>query len=974
MIKNMTRKGLAIGAGVSLMLTGLVGIAPAQAAGIEGFVDLKPQTGIETGYAVIANDGAVFAVTAAGRGLANRADVDIKLLVQDPTQRVTADAETRAADGSFVLNIGTADAARNKTLTLTSGATSVTVTVQAFVDMNGDDKIDAGDYVSPAHEITFVTRGDLRAQATLAVPQVGDATLSATVITTPVLNWVQVNGAVADELLAVVFNRQDSVINGAVKFTSADTQRLDGSLAKTITMSSVNNAISGWNATSGAIAANEKWGFTRPVGVSGTTDITRIDIAVNRTVTVTTAANHNLRTGDKITMVAAEAEANAADRTVTVVSSTVFTYTTTGAVLSEAKTNSTRTASTAYTVETYDSNNAVVDRVFGGTHSAVAAIRTGAAADNVWTPRGTASSFAAQLAVADDVELATVASANVQGAVATNLGSASADVRAGTTAATVVATIVDEEGDAVGAGVLVSWNFDVGTATTIRINGLASAANAPRTPAFTDANGQVTFNVTDTNGSAGKSLTLEVEAPGASKSVIQLDWKAATIGMYDLSVSDSSPLSGTATRTVLRGSSYTMQLLVSDQWFTPVADGDYQLAVSGTGATSGFVAVTGGRASLTVTDSGVVNSYTTTITLQLKGATGVFANTTTTVDVTTNVVTTARVTLGANGSALFAGETVKLSSAVAEKALVERDQRTAFTLRPDYENNALIAGAVTAPTTGVAQAHAVVTVSGPTSILFSNGAVDARGSITVVADSSGHFAVTLYSTTAQEDTVITVTANGASSTTKVTFTGLGVGEGTAVTITAPSNVQPASTFQVKAKLSDAFGNGVTATDRFRVTYTGPGIVFGTLPTSTDANGELMFSVLLGANDTGTITVRVQYDKNGNGVYTDAVDLSATSTITIGDVVAGVGTARAWTKDMGDGTIKMYARDLVGQGKVTFYHNGNEVAWIRAVDATDPKLNVASDGMVRTRALVSGRNVFEIKVNGVQLVRRIATGS
>jgi len=31
-------------------------------------------------------------------------------------------------------------------------------------------------------------------------------------------------------------------------------------------------------------------------------------------------------------------------------------------------------------------------------------------------------------------------------------------------------------------------------------------------------------------------------------------------------------------------------------------------------------------------------------------------------------------------------------------------------------------------------------------------------------------------------------------------------------------------------------------------------------------------------------------------------------------------------------------------------------------------------MVRTRTLVSGRNVFEIKVNGVQLVRRIATGS
>jgi hypothetical protein len=84
--------------------------------------------------------------------------------------------------------------------------------------------------------------------------------------------------------------------------------------------------------------------------------------------------------------------------------------------------------------------------------------------------------------------------------------------------------------------------------------------------------------------------------------------------------------------------------------------------------------------------------------------------------------------------------------------------------------------------------------------------------------------------------------------------------------------------------------------------------------------------------------------------------------------------RVWTRDQGDGTVKVYARDVVGAGKVQFFHNGREVAWVRAIDATDPKLNVASDGMVRTRALVSGRNVFEIFVDGERLVRRIATGS
>jgi hypothetical protein len=78
--------------------------------------------------------------------------------------------------------------------------------------------------------------------------------------------------------------------------------------------------------------------------------------------------------------------------------------------------------------------------------------------------------------------------------------------------------------------------------------------------------------------------------------------------------------------------------------------------------------------------------------------------------------------------------------------------------------------------------------------------------------------------------------------------------------------------------------------------------------------------------------------------------------------------------MFDGTVNMYVRGAVGAGKITFHHNGREVAWIRAIDATDPKINIGQDGMVRTRTLVKGRNVFEIKVDGVTVVRRIATGA
>jgi hypothetical protein len=192
-------------------------------------------------------------------------------------------------------------------------------------------------------------------------------------------------------------------------------------------------------------------------------------------------------------------------------------------------------------------------------------------------------------------------------------------------------------------------------------------------------------------------------------------------------------------------------------------------------------------------------------------------------------------------------------------------------------------GKATNATSGLSLGGSVVTISGPTTILFENGQVAKRGTLTAVADqTTGQFEFNLYSTTAQTDTVIKVTANGITKEIKVTFTGIGVGEGTKLDVTTPTNVQPASTFQVKAKLSDAFGNGVEATaGRVKVTYTGPGIVFGTLPDKTDKNGELMFSVLLGSNDSGSVTVTVSYDQNGDADYVDAKDLNTTKTITVG---------------------------------------------------------------------------------------------
>jgi len=85
----------------------------------------------------------------------------------------------------------------------------------------------------------------------------------------------------------------------------------------------------------------------------------------------------------------------------------------------------------------------------------------------------------------------------------------------------------------------------------------------------------------------------------------------------------------------------------------------------------------------------------------------------------------------------------------------------------------------------------------------------------------------------------------------------------------------------------------------------------------------------------------------------------------------------WTQAQADGrTIKIYAKNPVGSGKVQFIVDGREIAWANAVDANDPKLRVIrTDGpmagvnyLVRTISLNPGKNRIEIRVNGERVWR------
>ncbi len=117
-----------------------------------------------------------------------------------------------------------------------------------------------------------------------------------------------------------------------------------------------------------------------------------------------------------------------------------------------------------------------------------------------------------------------------------------------------------------------------------------------------------------------------------------------------------------------------------------------------------------------------------------------------------------------------------------------------------------------------------------------------------------------------------------------------------------------------------------------------------------------------------------------GVY-DLVITSSSGRLTVQGALRVSGSAassgaasevRPSTRLIAENSLKVWAFGAVGAGKVQIMLNGQEVAWVNAASADDPKLR---DGyLVRTLTLAAGKNVIEVYVDGERVSRRVATGS
>ena len=783
------------------------------------------------------------------------------------------------ADGKYIVDTKTDTNGSDLTLQLQSTDEDVTqtVTVTAWVDSNDNGEIESTEYVSPARTVSFLASTAITPTLTWQPISVGDSNVKADVTFSPVLNGSQLTGSDnrGSAIAAVQVNMErpgSAEVQPSATVTYSNT-------TKKFTATSINMNASAW-----AIAE----------ALEQTASASNFVAITSNVVTLTTVVVHELRVGDVVAVTGSTANTrvnNATAKVLSVPSATTFTYAVTTA--NEATAAVARVSDDAVTMAvTGGSTKILRDFAVTGAYQGQVLLYKHGTADVLTAIGAKVSSTVGASSASADVTRPTftgVASATINGA-----GTA---VKTGTNAANYRLSVFNEDGDAVGAGVSVRVTTStVTSAGTVTLNGTTVTTGSSQVLS-TDALGQVALAVTNSSAAANEEIVFDATVQNVTATRLTSTWTSAVYSIYD--VADTNSPNTVRNRAVVTGASHTMNLRVLDQWGIAADGAIYRLAVSATqggASVTNNVAIVAGAASVTTPDAGLTGDTVILVSFQKKSTAGVWSalNDGTVNDwagapgqgddlagITLKYSTQTDVfTFNADAATLPSGTVADLTAAVTTKALVAADTRFGEVAGTyTAATKAVLGGKIASTTTGAAKQGATITVASP-GVLFKSGNVWAIDSITLLTN-DGTFSVEAYSRISGEKTV-TFTSGALTGTVKATWTGIS-GDATLV-VTAPANVMPASTFQVKAKLSDELGNPVdTAAGRIKVTYTGAGIVFGALPTSTDANGELMFSVLLGANDTGNVVVTVSYDQNGDKDYVDAKDLNTTTTTTIGAV-------------------------------------------------------------------------------------------
>ena len=896
----------------------------------------------EAGTGKIVDKDIVFTVTVTGDNAAITTNVNLAdnaQVIINGVEEINVIREARhATNNTYVVDSGVSSAAANETLQLQSDSLLTrSVTVQAWMDANGNDLIDSTEYASPVRTVQWIKASEVVASTSLTYPTPGDTSLTATVTLTPNLNEQQSMSA-GD--VKIGFTRPGSTATVTGNATQNDTTRVwsasvpldSGNWAGMPHVFQVASSSTGDNSftltTSAASAVRD---VVTAVVQTGGTNLSAAAITTGGTTTFITATTvANAATSGYAQFISRDITAAVGTAaTASVPASALFTtggshglsigdlVTTTGG--NQATLRLTRAAVTSVpSATTFTLAGTGITGVTStvGTDSKVTYVSFTEAVAGSYTAKAqtlstalgnTATNFAVATSSAD-VTLATTATVNVQGAsndeVTANVTSA---IRKGELSVELTATVVDADEVAVTAGrpVVVALGAADGAGAQVGTYTINGTAYASAVTLLTDANGKVVFTVGENDGAVGSTVEVTVtpeNLTGAQTADIELVWAAAAYTLYDLNDSAAAATSGQ--NSVTAGGSYSYSLAALDQWKNAPADGTHRIKATTTGRTVGtdYVTLTSGRAAWTVADSAITGQTAISTAFSLEelqtdatwAANETLGQGGTSLTYTTSVMAATQVDavlLDTDGSTAYGNAVADLSDAATTVAIGAQDRRVVNGNRAAYTGAVIVSGRVSNATTNVPRAGTVVTLSGPNNILFSEGSVDALGGVAIKTDANGEFSVELFSNTAQTNTVITVSSGADSETVKVSFTGAGASFGTSIEIDAPTSVDPGTSFKVTATLRDKNGNAVLSTTgaRMLVEYAGPGIVIAAMPTDTNTLGQVSFTVLLGTNDKGTGVVTVSYDQGDDGDFTGTAtgdkDVIATKSLNVGTVAS-----------------------------------------------------------------------------------------
>ncbi len=203
MSKNLTRKGLAFGALVALGSTVIAG-SPALAA---NEVVLAPSAG--TTYAMVSGNAFTLQATA-GATIASSSYGNLKYEVTNASGLALTTVFTQAGSSADNdLSASTTTTAQvirstagtvtgsSSTLALSVGASDAgTVSVNSWIDSDGDNVIDGSEYSSGAQTITFVKAADVTWTTALTQPALGDTKFTAVVSNNKSINSDQVKSKI----------------------------------------------------------------------------------------------------------------------------------------------------------------------------------------------------------------------------------------------------------------------------------------------------------------------------------------------------------------------------------------------------------------------------------------------------------------------------------------------------------------------------------------------------------------------------------------------------------------------------------------------------------------------------------------------------------------------------------------------------------------------------------------------------------